>query len=493
MPTRLEEQLRTTLSSIGDAVISTDLDGRIVFANKVAYNLLRAEEGSLIGRDLNHVFRICNEITREKVENPIERVLREGIVVGLANHTVLIATDGTEIPIDDSAAPIRDGAGELHGAVLIFRDITARRHAELNDRLLAAIVESSDDAIISKDLNGIVTSWNRGAEDMFGYTAEEMIGRPIAIIANPEDPGEMPLILDRIRHGEKVDHFHTVRRAKNGTLVNISLTVSPIRDAEERIIGASKVARDITNQLRSQEALAEQNAELMRTNADLNQFAYAVSHDLREPLRNVANYAELLVRRFPDNADGDIERFKTFILQGVTRMDTLLNDLLAYSLLGAPQEKPPMLLDCNEILAKTLQNLHTAIAETGAVITSDSLPQLIAHDGHIGQLFQNLISNAIKYRSDRPPRVHIRVQKQDRDWRFSITDNGIGIDPQYFQKIFGIFKRLHGKAVPGTGIGLAICTKIVERYGGRIWVESQPGQGSTFFFILPMAPLNAAQ
>src|SRR5262249_20107797 len=157
-------------------------------------------------------------------------VLREGMVVGLANHTVLIAADGTEIPIDDSAAPIRDAAGELHGAVLIFRDITARRRAELNDRLLAAIVESSDDAIISKDLNGIVTSWNRGAEVMFGYSADEMIGRSIAAIANPENPGEMPMMLERVRHGEKIDHYQTVRRAKNGTLLNISLTVSPIRD-----------------------------------------------------------------------------------------------------------------------------------------------------------------------------------------------------------------------------------------------------------------------
>ena len=493
MPIRLEDQLRTTLSSIGDAVISTDLNGRIVFANKVACKILRVEDRSLAGLHLNEVFRIVNEFSREKVDSPVDRVLREGSIVGLANHTVLIATDGTEVPIDDSAAPILSDSGELQGAVLIFRDITERRRAELNDRLLAAIVENSDDAIISKDLNGIVTSWNRGAEVMFGYTAAEMIGRPIATIANPENPGEISMILDRIRHGEKVDHYQTVRRAKSGALLNVSLTVSPIRDSDDRIIGASKVARNITNQLRSQEALAAQNAELLRTNSDLNQFAYAVSHDLREPLRNVANYAQLLIRRFPDNADGDVDRFKTFIVQGVNRMETLLNDLLAYSLLGAPQDKPPALLDCNDILNKALQNLHTAIAETGAVITHDSLPQLTAHESLITQLFQNLISNAIKYRSDHPPRVHIRVQKQERDWLFSVTDNGIGIDPQYFQKIFGIFKRLHGKAVPGTGIGLAICTRIVERYGGRIWVDSQPGQGSTFFFTLPIVPTVAGQ
>jgi light-regulated signal transduction histidine kinase (bacteriophytochrome) len=263
--------------------------------------------------------------------------------------------------------------------------------------------------------------------------------------------------------------------------------VSPIFDSENRIIGASKVARDITPQLRSQSAMAAQNMELQRANTDLNQFAYAVSHDLREPLRNIANYAELLVRRFPDDAAGDAERFKGFIVQGVARMEALLNDLLTYSLVGGPQDQPAKLLDCNVILAKALQNLHTAVAENLAVITHDPLPHVLAHESHLSQLFQNLLSNGIKYRGDAPPRIHIRVQRQDGFWRFSVADNGIGIEPQYFKKIFGIFKRLHGKAVPGTGIGLAICTRVVERYGGAIWVESQPGQGSTFFFTLPIA------
>jgi PAS domain S-box-containing protein len=327
-----------------------------------------------VGRPLQDVFHIVNEFTREAVENPVERVLRDGATVGLANHTILIAQDGTEIPIDDSAAPIRSESGELQGVVLVFRDVTERRRAELNDRLLASIVESSDDAIISKDLNGIVTSWNRGAQKIFGYTAAEVIGRPIATIADPSNPAEMPAILKRIRRGDRVDHFQSLRRAKDGELVNISLTVSPVYDSENRIIGASKIARDITGQLRDQKALAAQNAELYRANTDLSQFAYAVSHDLRELLRNIANYAELLVRRFPQGSDGDSERFKGFIVQGVVSMEALLNDLLTYSLLGGPQAQPPTLLDCNEILAKVLQNLHTSILENQAVITNDPLP-----------------------------------------------------------------------------------------------------------------------
>src|ERR1051326_5602530 len=616
MPTPLEEQLRITLASIGDAVLSTDAQGRIVFANKVALDLLRVSEPEILGKPLEEVFRIVNEFTRAPVENPVGRVLRDRAVTGLANHTILITRNGDEIPIDDCASPIRGEGGEIHGAVLIFRDISARRQSELTTRLLASIVESSEDAIVSKDVNGIVTSWNRGAERIFGYTAAEMIGKPIEVIAAPGHLDEMPEILERIKRGERIDHYQTMRRAKDGSLVNVSLTVSPIRDASGRIIGASKIARDITAQVRAQAEIAEQRerlrvtlhslgdavistdyqgnvtylnpvaerltgwsnaeadgaplpevfcivneetrkpaespvarvlregqvvglanhtvlisrsgveyciddsaapirdtsgaitgvvlvfrdstdkrnaqkkiesqtVELRRAITDLNQFAYAVSHDLREPLRNIANYAELLVRRFPGEADSDVERFESFITQGVTRMETLLSDILTYSLVGAPEEHPPVPVDGNEVLAKTLENLHAAIVESGAVITNDSLPMLRASAMHLSQLFQNLLSNAIKYRSSRPPRIHIRVVRLQNDWRFSVVDNGIGIEPQYFQKIFGVFKRLHGKTVPGTGIGLAICAKVVERYGGRIWVESYPGEGSTFHFTLP--------
>jgi PAS domain S-box-containing protein len=487
MPTPLEEQLRTTLASIGDAVISTDHRGHVVFVNRVAESLLRADQAVLVGKPLDEVFHIVNEFTRARVENPVTRVLREGAPVGMANHTILIAPDGHEIPIDDSAAPIRSASGELQGAVLVFRDVTERRRAAMNDRLLASIVESSDDAIISKDLHGIVTSWNRGAERILGYTAEEMIGHPIDTIADPSNPSEMPAILERIRRGERIEHFQTVRRAKDGTLVNVSLTVSPLRDAENRIVGASKVARDITAQLRAQTKVAAQNDGLHRANADLNQFAYAVSHELREPLRNIGNYAELLVRRCTETSDGDAERFKNFILEGVSRMEILLDDLRTYSLLSGPQKHPPALVDCNDILARALQNLRGPIAEDHAVITNDPLPKLVASEDHLLLLFQNLISNAIKYRGEAPPRVHIRVQRHELFWRFSVTDNGIGIEPQYFTKIFGVLKRLHGKAVPGTGLGLATCARIVEGYGGSIWVESQPDQGSTFFFTLPVA------
>jgi PAS domain S-box-containing protein len=245
---RQREALRTTLASIGDAVIATDMGGRVTFMNAVAEELTGWNQDRAAAQPLPEVFRIINEGTRKPLGNPVEEVFQTGQVVGLANHTILVARDGKERAIDDAAAPIRTRAGELLGAVLTFRDVTERRRLELAARRLAAVVESSDDAIVSKDLNGIVRSWNKGAERIFGYTAEEIVGTPIDRLIPPERPNEEPAILERIRNGERIDHYETTRVRKDGARIDVSVTISPIRDAEGAIIGASKVARDITAQ-----------------------------------------------------------------------------------------------------------------------------------------------------------------------------------------------------------------------------------------------------
>lgn len=258
--------LHTTLNSIGDAVIATDAAGLITFGNPVTQSILRQTEAELVGRPLDEVFTIVNEYTRATVQSPVAQVLREGAIVGMADHTVLICPDGREVPIDDSAAPIRASDGRIRGTVLVFRDVTERRRAEQASRLLSTIVEGSDDAVISKDLNGIVTSWNKGAERIFGYTASKMIGKPIATIAAPDRKGEMPAILERIRNGKRMEHYETVRKAKDGQLIDISLTVSPVRDDSGRIVGASKIARDIREKKKAEERLraSEQEAREAR-------------------------------------------------------------------------------------------------------------------------------------------------------------------------------------------------------------------------------------
>jgi PAS domain S-box-containing protein len=249
------QMLQVTLRSIGDAVITTDVDGRITYLNGVAESLTGWRHAEVAGQPLEMVFRILNETTREPVQNPVARALREGAVVGLANHTVLLRKDGGEVPIDDSAAPIRDDVGDVSGCVLIFRDVTAQREVErdkanqlLTARLLASIVESSDDAIVSKSLDGIIRTWNAGAERLFGYTAREAIGRHISLVIPPERASEEDEIIARLRAGQRVDHFETQRVGSDGRRLRVSLTISPIRDAAGVVVGASKIVRDVTRQ-----------------------------------------------------------------------------------------------------------------------------------------------------------------------------------------------------------------------------------------------------
>ena len=242
--------MRTTLASIGDAVISTDASGLVTFMNPVAEKLTGWPRTEALGRPLTEVFQIVNDRTRRPVDNPALRAIHEGTVVGLANHTVLVARDGTERPIDDSAAPIRDESGRPLGAVLVFRDVTERRSTDRFRTLLAAIVEASEDAIVSKTLNGTIQSWNAAAERLFGYTAAEAVGRPITLIIPQERQDEERTILERLGRGERIKHFETIRVAKDGRRIDISLTVSPLLDDEGHVIGASKVARDITEKKR---------------------------------------------------------------------------------------------------------------------------------------------------------------------------------------------------------------------------------------------------
>lgn len=250
-----QERLRITLGSIGDGVISTDADGRVTFLNRVSEELTGWPEPEALGRPLTEVFQIVNEESRRVVANPALQALKDGRIVGLANHTVLIAKDGIERPIDDSAAPMQDESGASIGAVLVFRDVTERKRAEEARARLAAIVESSQDAIVSKSLDGRILSWNAGAERLFGYTPEEAIGQPITLIIPKDRVDEEPAILERLGRGERVEHFETVRVAKNGRRIDISLAISPVRGPSGRVIGTSKVARDITAQKRAAEAL----------------------------------------------------------------------------------------------------------------------------------------------------------------------------------------------------------------------------------------------
>lgn len=683
--------------------------------------------------------------------------------------------------LESDAVPVRMPDGTL-AQLATARDVMQRNHSERATLLLAAIVDSSDDAIISKDLNGTIMSWNRSAERVFGYTADEAIGKSVTILIPEDRQDEEPKILSRLRRGERVDHFETIRRRKDGTLLDISLTISPVRDAQGRIIGASKIARDVSDRKRIEKAIQELNAqltadltavtrmqqlstrlvqaddfpqllgeiveagieitgadmgniqlledgalkvvsqrgfeqrllnnkdldgesifahlmesrervvvedvanssffseslrdamleagvravqstplisrsgqvlgtfstyyrtpprspdgdlrlldvlarqatdlierkraemallesegrfrqladsmpqivwtarpdgfsdyynerwyqftgasreqfgdtswepflhpddahkcydtwyesvrtgkpyeieyrlwdrnekrwrwfmgralpvrdeegnitkwfgtgtdiddvkrvedELRRANHDLEQFAFSASHDLQEPLRGIKINSQLLSRRYGTKLDGPALEFLRSLIGNASRMETLIHDLLAYTQV-ARIEISEGITDANDALADTLASLNSSIVESGVRISSEPLPSVRIHETHLKQLFQNLVGNAIKYRSrERVPTVHVSAMRQAGNWLFSVADNGIGIEPEYKERVFGLFKRLHtSDEYSGTGIGLALCQRIVERYHGRIWVESEPGCGSKFAFTLPV-------
>ena len=360
-------------------------------------------------------------------------------------------------------------------------------HAQLPvDVLMAAIIESSDDAIISKTLAGTILSWNKGAERIFGYTADEAMGKHISLIASPDRPDEMPAILERMARGERIDHYETVRRRKDGAAVNISLTVSPIYDGRGRIVGASKIARDITERKLAEEAVLREAQRLSRANADLQQFAYVTSHDLQEPLRTIHVCTEMFLNKSGQKLSVEERELLDLVLSASRRMLGMITDLLTYTR-TLDEDLPFTEVKISEAVRWAVNNLHVAIQSSGAQVSydRDALPAVRGNQIALVLLFQNLLSNAIKYRSAETPDIRISAEEQDGRWLFSVRDNGIGIAPAYHQQIFLLFRRLHAShEYPGTGIGLAVCRKIVQTHGGDIWVESELGKGATFKFYL---------
>src|ERR1041384_3132506 len=300
--TKEKELLATTLASIGDAVIVTDAQGHVTSMNAEAERLLGWKTSEVKHRPLSDIFKIFDERSRRPAENPVDRALREGAVVGLANHTILISRDGTEIPIDDSAAPIRQGDGPVLGVALVFRDVTEQRAAQRAQARLAAIVEFSGDAIITKNLNSIIQTWNIGAERLFGYTAEEVIGKPVTIIFPGERLNEEDAILEKLRRGQVVERLETIRLAKDGRRIPVSVSISPLKDIDGDVIGASKIIHDVTEIVSAREALILEKELLATTLASIGDAVMVTDTQSRVTYLN--SEAERLTGWTNSNAEG---------------------------------------------------------------------------------------------------------------------------------------------------------------------------------------------
>jgi PAS domain S-box-containing protein len=617
-----EQHFREILNTTHEAFVSMDESGRITAWNPEAETTFGWSEQEALGRNLAET--IIPVRHRGKHSRGLQQFLQSGHAAMLNRRVEMEALhrDGHEFPVEMTITAVRVGGQYAFNSFL--HDISERKQADQALRRLADIIEASGDAIFATSKDGEITSWNAGAERLYGYTAEEAVGSVLRMLVSPDRAPRDFETFARALNGSQLDDYETEQLRKDGTVVPVSLSISPIRGSSGALVGTSVIARDRTERKRAEEGrrevqeafriafedapigmalfsvdpgddgrllqvntslceitgyspdellrvslhavthpldqqrelpLAEEllagnapnyqlekrfvrrdgapvwvmhNAstvhdaagrllygiaqvqditerkraeegltrvaaelerraiELERSNADLQQFAYVASHDLSEPLRMVSSYVQLLERRYSGQLDQDAHEFIEFAVDGVNRMQRLIEDLLAYSRVGTSEYRHER-VDVGALVEDTLAGMRATVADSGAIVTHDELPTVVGDEAQLRQLFQNLISNGIKFVQQGQPQIHVSAERDGRDWRFAVTDNGIGIDPQHAERIFAVFKRLHGRdAYPGSGIGLSICKRIVERHSGRIWVEANEGRGSRFCFTLPV-------
>lgn len=472
-------------------VAVTDLQGTITYVNDrfSAINLYSREEA--IGRN----YRIVNSgyHPKEFFQKMYDTLGKGRVWHGEIRNR---AKDGSIFWVAATTVPLLDSGGKPRQYITIRTDITARKRLEEVREHLAAVVESSDDAIISKTLNGMVTAWNSGAERLFGYSSAESVGKPMDRLLPLERATEESDILARIARGERVDHFETVRVRKDGKRVDISATISPVKDSSGAIVGVAKIARDITQRKTSEVEILKLNDELeekvkLRTaqleaaNKELETFSYSVSHDLRAPLRHISGFSQLLVEEFGANLAPGARHYLDRIQAGTQNMGVLVDELLHLARVG------------RHALNRRTTNLKELVAEVITLLLPESegrqvewavsdLSTAQCDPVLVRQIFQNLLSNALKFTRPRAQAViEVSCREEDGQPVFMVRDNGIGFNMKYVDKLFGVFQRLHrAEDFEGTGIGLATVQRIVHKHGGQVWAEGELDKGAAFYFTL---------
>jgi len=484
------ELLRAVVETAVDGIITIEQNGSIRTFNPAAERIFGYLAPEVVGQNVN---MLMPEPYHSEHDEYLGHYIRTGErrIIGKGREVEGRRKDGSRFPLELAVSETR-----LHDRLVftgIVRDISGRKKAEadLNEsrQRLHGIIASATDAIITVDSEQLITLFNSAAEKMFGCPAEAAIGsrldRFIPLRLRDAHRGHIARFGDTgVSAGAMGGQRALIALRSDGREFPVEATISQITVGGNRLFTA--IIRDVTERHRAEEELALRASELVRSNTELERFAYIASHDLQEPMRSVSNFAQLLRRRYKGKLDSDADEFIDFITQGVERMKKLIEDLLAYSRVGS-QGAALEPTRSGDVLGRVLEDMRARIESSGAIITHDAMPVVRADATQLGQVFQNLIANAVKFRGEgRTPKVHISAMKSGNECEFGVKDNGIGISPEYFERIFQIFQRLHTiEEYAGTGIGLAICKRIVERHGGRIWVESAPGAGSTFKFTIP--------
>ena len=470
---------RSLIEASLDPLVTISAEGKITDVNKSTEEVTGYSREQLIGSDFSDYFT-----EPEKARLGYKKVFTDGYV---RDYPLAIChQSGKIVDVLYNATVYRNEDGVIQGVFAAARDVTQRKIAE--QKLLAAslysrsLIEASLDPLVTISKAGKITDVNKATEEVTGCIREELIGSDFSDYFT--EPQEARTGYQKVFTEGLVKDYPLAIRHKSGRITDVLYNASIYRNPQGDIQGIFAAARDITERKAMENEIKLTLEKLKQSNSELEQFAYVASHDLQEPLRMVASYVQLLERRYKGKLDADADEFIAYAVDGANRMRGLIDDLLTYSRvarLGKPFEPT----DLESTLKIVLLNLQASIKENNAIVTHDKLPVVVADGGQLVQLLQNLIGNAIKFHGKDPPHVHVSAQAKENEYLFSVCDNGIGIAPEYYDRLFKIFQRLHTREeYPGSGIGLAVCKRIVERHGGRIWIASQVGKGSTIYFTL---------
>ena len=473
-------RLRSTVDLSPDT-ITIHRDGKLLFVNQAGLNLFGATtEDELLGMSVNELIHYSY---REKIAKRVEEMVKYMKQVPVIDIAIK-RLDGTYLDVSVASTPVLYHS--IPHVITILRDISDRKRNEEIKNQLASIVLNSGDAIYAMSIDGQIQSWNPGAEKLYGFSQRDAIGRNISIVVPDFKQNELNHILNKVAKGERIESLETKRQRKDKKTIDVSLTLSPIWDESGIVTSVSAISRDITFKKQVEEELRRYAEELALSNEELYVFSYAASHDLQEPLRSIQNFLETLNKKYKKRLGPEMEEQINAADDGVTRMYRLITDFLMYSRVGTERAVKEE-VDCNMALKDAMANLELAIKESKASIKQFTLPKIYGNFVQITQVFQNLIANAIKYQGESKPAIDISAEKKDGMWLFTVKDNGIGIEQWFSERIFIVFQKLHDhRKYPGSGIGLALCKRVIEKHGGKIWFESEVGKGTTFLFTLPI-------